>query len=366
LKSRTLIILVLTTIAAIAIVFFAFETTAAEILCVEQGGVVSGDLCIMENPSPKLSEDSEINELSPDKISFMEPNSMVFFFYPNPEDTENREEFQRFILIRLPEYLGGAVNDVSAFRAYSAISISTDHCITKYWPEQGRQRMEDPCWGTMYRAIDGLIIQNTDPVLITSPMALPHLDLSTDDNGSLYVEPPVWTSDENGVVGFGRSMSMQEVRQGSQIIADSYEKLNPNRPPIPVEFGGFLLADVNPYNSRTEARYYDFSSMGHNYIHLTTNNVSAQDQKYFLNFAKPNTEFWQIGDTVIQIGSSAFDPNNNLPERYQEYNIQFILDGFKFSISGNNLEVLKKSTVSYFFPEFSYEELFLISSTVEK
>ena len=365
-ERKFIVIITISTIIAITVGFFAFERTAAEILCEEQGGVVSGDLCTMENTVPNLSEDLEINEISLDKISFIEPNSMEFFYYPNPEDTENRDVFQKFVLIRLPEHLGGAANDVSAFRAYSAVSISTDHCVTKYWPDIGRQRMEDPCWGTVYRAIDGLVIQNSDPVMITSPMALPHLNLSIDDSGALYVEPPMWTVDENGVVGFGHSMSMREVRQGSQIIVDSYTESNPNRPPVPVEFAGFLLAEINPYNSRTEARYYDFSFMGNNNIFLTTSNVSAQDRKYFLNFAKPNTEFWQIGETVIQIGGSAFDPNNDQPERYQGYSIQFILDGFKFSISGNTLEILKKSTVSYFFPDLLYDELFLISSTVEK
>jgi len=365
-KTKFIVIITISTIIAITIGFFAFETTAAKILCVEQGGVISGDLCIMENPVPNLPEDLEINEISLDKISFIKPNSMEFFYYPNPEDTENRDVFQKFVLIRLPEHLGGAVNDVSAFRAYSSVSISTDHCVTKYWPDIGRQRMEDPCWGTVYRAIDGLVIQNTDPVMITSPMALPHLDLSIDDSGALYVEPPAWTVDENGVVGYGRSMSMQEVRQGSQIIADSFEESNPNRPPIPVEFAGFLLAEINSYNSRIEARYYDFLSMGQNSIFLTISNVSAQDQKYFLNFAKPNSEFWQIGETVIQIGGSAFYTNNDQPERFQEYEIQFILDGFKFTITGKNLEILKKSIVAHFFPELQYDELFLISSTVEK
>ena len=365
-KTKFLVIIAVSTIIAIIIGFFAFETTAAKILCEKQGGVVSEDVCIFENTIPKLSEVLKTKEISLDKISFMEPNSMEFFYYPNPEDTENRDVFQKFILIRLPEHLGGALNDVSAFRAYSAVSISNDHCVTKYWPDVGRQRLEDPCWGTVYRAIDGLVIQNYDPVMITAPMALPYLDLSIDDTGALYVESPVWTVDENGRVGFGRSMSLQEVRQGSESIADSYEKSNPNFPTIPVEFAGYLLAEINPNNSQTEARYYDFISMGRNNIFLVINNVSAQDQKYFLNFAKPNSEFWQIEETVIQIGGSAFDRNNDQPERYKEFEIQFILDGFKFTITGQNLEILKKSIVRNFFPEHEYEELIFISSTVNK
>jgi hypothetical protein len=360
-KTKFLTIIVVGAIVAVIVGFFAFEKNAAEVLCIEQGGVISGDLCILENPYPQTTDD--IKELSIDDISFMAPNSMEYFYYPNPEDTQNRDEFQRFMLIRLPEHLGGAADDVSAFRAYSAISISADHCISKYWPDPGRQRMEDPCWGTMYRALDGAIIQNTDPVMITSPMALPRLDLSIDDTGALYVEPPEWTVDENGVVGFGRSMSVQEVRQGSEIIAESLNKPHPNHPQIPAEFAGYLLAEVNPYNSRTEARYYDFASMGNDNIHITTSNVSAQDQKYFMNFAKPNIEFWKIGETIIQVGGSALDPDNDQPERYQSYEIQFILDGFKYTISGNDGEILKRSMVTQFFPEHQYDQLSLISNS---
>ncbi|MGD2107724.1 MAG: hypothetical protein PVH93_08985 [Nitrosopumilaceae archaeon] len=364
-KTKFKILIVISAIAAITIGFFAFETTAAEVLCIEKGGVISGDLCIMENPSPKLTEDSEIEELPLDKISFMEPNSMEFFYYPDPEDTENRDVFQLFILIRLPEHLGGAVNDVSAFRAYSAVSISTDHCVTKYWPDPGRQRLEDPCWGTMYRAIDGLITQNTDPVLITTPMALPYLDLSMDDNGSLHIEPPTWTVEKNGVIGVGRSVSMQEINQGSQILIDSYKKSHPNHPSLPVSFAGFGLAEIDSHYNRIESRYYDYASMGHHNVFLAITNVPAQDQKYFQNLAKSNSELWQVGDTLIWIGGHAFDENSSQPERFREYEIQFVLNGFKYTIIGTNLESLKKSIIANFFPDYSYEDLVLVTSTVK-
>lgn len=364
-KTKFLIIIIIITIIAISIGFFAFEKSAAEILCVQQGGVISGDLCIIETPVPSVTEDLEINEISLDEISFMEPSSMEFFYYPHPEDTENRDVFQLFILIRLPEHLGGAVNDVSAFRAYSAVSISTDHCVTKYWPEPGRQRIEDPCWGTVYRAIDGLIIQNTDPVMITSPMALPYLDLSIDENGSLYIESPVWTVEKNGVIGFGRSISMQEINQGTQILIDSYKKSHPNHPSIPRSFGGFGLAEIDSHYSRVESRYYDFASMGHQNIFLAITNVSAQDQRYFLNLANSGSELWQIDDTVIWVGGHAFDENNMTPERFREYEIQFLKEGFKYTITGTNLELLKKSIVANFFPENTYDDMFLVSSSVK-
>ncbi|KAF6246356.1 hypothetical protein C6990_09520 [Nitrosopumilus sp. b3] len=302
-------------------------------------------------------------EIDWSKITLMEPNSMEFFYYPNPEDTENRDVFQKFVLIRLSEHLGGDANDVSAFRAYSAVSISTDHCVTKYWPDGGRQRLEDPCWGTVYRAIDGLIIQNTDPVLITSPMALPYLDLSMDENGSLYIEPPVWTVEKNGVVGYGRSMSAQEIHQGSKAIADSVKKSHPNHPSIPVSFAGYGLAEVDASHNKIESRYYDYSSMGHHSVYLDIANVSAQDQKYFLNLAKHDSETWQIGDTLISVGGNAFDENNTSQDPSQGYVIQFLLDGFKYRVSGANLELLKKSIVANFFPEYSYDDMFLVSVT---
>jgi hypothetical protein len=36
-------------------------------------------------------------------------------------------------LIRLPVWLGGDKDDVSAFRAYSAVDLAL-HCLVKYWP----------------------------------------------------------------------------------------------------------------------------------------------------------------------------------------------------------------------------------------
>ncbi|WP_371503835.1 hypothetical protein [Nitrosopumilus adriaticus] len=316
--------------------------------------------------TPEAKEKSESvgkTEEPIDGITVMKPNSMEFFYYPNPEDTENRDVFQKFVLIRLPEHLGGDANDVSAFRAYSAVSISTDHCVTKYWPDGGRQRLEDPCWGTMYRAVDGLVIQNTDPVMITSPMALPYLDLSLDENGSLYIEPPIWTVEKNGVIGVGRSVSLQEINQGSQIMADSLKKSHPNHPSIPVSFAGYGLAEIDTHYNKIESRYYDYSSMGHYSVHLDITNVPAQDQKYFLNLAKYDSETWQIGDTLISVGGNAFDENNTNQDPSQGYVLQFLLDGFKYKASGENLELLKKSIVTNFFPEYSYDDMLLVSVT---
>ncbi|GKS67778.1 hypothetical protein YTPLAS73_13250 [Nitrosarchaeum sp.] len=86
--------------------------------------------------------------------------------------------------------MGGDANDTSSFRAYSAVSL-TDHCLVKYWPQEQRQRMENPCRGDMYRPIDGLLISDAD-FLTSTPIALPNLVLS-DVDGSLIVYTPKWT-----------------------------------------------------------------------------------------------------------------------------------------------------------------------------
>lgn len=359
-KTRLLVIIP-AIIVLVILAVIVYDSITLDKLCQDSGGKRIDDICLIPVIANYTTTDSE-NHFDISKIKTMKPNSKEFFYYPNPQDTKNRDVFQKFILIRLPESMGGGVDDVSAFRAYSIVSLSTDHCLVNYWPQPGRQRMENPCWGGTYRAIDGLLTENVDPVLINSPMALPHLDLSVDENGSLYVEPPIWNLQENGVVSIGRQISMQEIHQGSKVIIDSYEKSYPHHPKIPLEFAGYTLTEIHPGNN-IEARYFDFSSMS-GYVYFEIDNVSAQDQKYFLNLAKADSEFWQIDDVVIKIGGTAFEDDSR--EWYKHYKIEFIKDGFKFVIEGNDLEPINRSIVANYFPENEYDDLFLISSTVEK
>ena len=349
-------------VVASVLVFFVVDSMNIDRLCAEKGGIRNGDMCIIE--TFETENDETENDFDFSKVTAMKPNTMEFFYYPNPEDVTNRDVFQKFILIRLPEELGGVADDVSAFRAYSSLSVGV-HCQVKYWPDEGRKRMEDPCWGSMYRPIDGANMY-PHPVMTDSPLGLPYLDLSIDDAGSLYVEPPVWTMQENGVIGVGRTMSMQEIRHGSQILIDSYEKTNSNHPNIPVDFAGLSLAEINSNHNRVNARYSDFGSVYNHDISFEVRNVSAQDQKSFSNLAKPNSEFWQIDDTVIRIGGSAMDKTSKQPEKFRDYDIEFIQEGFKFAINGQNIDLMKKAIVASYFPENSYSDMFLVSSTVRE
>ena len=344
----------------------AVDSVNLDKICQDHGGIQVGNTCIttISTTTTNSTKNDPQSTVSQSQIKTMRPNSMEYFYYPNPEDSTNRDVFQKFVLIRLPEELGGDADDVSAFRAYSALSVGV-HCQIKYWPHEERKRMEDPCWGSMYRPIDGLMIAGERPVVNNGPTALPYLDLSVDENGSLYVESPKWTLNENGVVGEGRDISLQQIRQGSQVIVDSYEQTNPNHPKIPIDFAGQILTQINPSSNRVEALYHDFHSGDWHGITIYIRNVSAQDQQHFLNLAKFNSEFWQVNDTAIRIWGSGLDENSKQPEGFREYNIEFILDGFKFAINGQNLELMKKAIIAFYFPENDYDDMFLVSSTVK-
>lgn len=337
-----------------------YDSANLDRICKDSGGNRSGENCLIPI---KDSTPVDVDELDWSKITMMKPNTMKRFYYPNPEDTDNRDVFQLFTLVRLPEHLGGGVDGVSAFRAYNAVSLTTDHCVIKYWQDHKRQRLEDPCWGSMYRIVDGLMITSPDLIMNTVPAALPYLELSVDENGSLYVEPPTWTREENGVVGTGRIMPAQYIHQGSQIMVDGYEKSHPRHPKVPVTFGGYHLTELHADND-VEARYSDLTSST-GYADLRIDNVSAAQQQFFLNLAT-DSELWQVNDTLMKIGGSALNPHTTQPERFQEYRIEFILDGYMFDVKGKNIELLKKSIIANFFPENDYDDLFLISSTVRE
>jgi len=186
----------------------------------------------------------------------------------------------------------------------------------------------------------------------TAMTALPYLDLSMDYAGMLHVEPPKFTKDENGVIGYGRQMTMAELRQGSEFLVDSFAKHYPDYPQIPVEFAGYLLSEISPEKYLTTVRYMDFQSKS-GYITMT---IGKQGITSSINLAEKNKEFWQIGNTVIKVSYSE--------SPYQRYDvIQFQKDNYGFTIEGNDVEFIKKEIVRNYFPEYSYDEMFLVADT---
>jgi rieske iron-sulfur protein len=124
--------------------------------------------------------------------------------YPKTEDPVlNKEAFRTWQFIRLPSEPGGDKNDVSAFRLFSTVCLHL-WCLWKYWPQPGRKRGECPCYGSMYDPYTGKAFAG--PASLQGPPSnvLPRLDLEADSNGNLWILPPVWSPDANGIVGFGR------------------------------------------------------------------------------------------------------------------------------------------------------------------
>jgi len=186
------------------------------------------------------------------RISDMDPGGSFRFYYPDTQNIHNRDAFQAFNLIRLPEHFGGAANDTSAFRAYSALDL-VSHCYIKYWPDDGRNhRIEDPCNSYGYRVFDGVAIHPHEKVVKGSNTgALPQLDLSIDENGFLLVDPPTFTREENGVVGVGRDVSYEDILAGSKILLDVYAAGFSDSVIVPLTFDtGHYLHFVNPSNDR--------------------------------------------------------------------------------------------------------------------
>ncbi|MBI4258868.1 MAG: Rieske 2Fe-2S domain-containing protein [Thaumarchaeota archaeon] len=131
-------------------------------------------------------------------------NSKQIIVYPRTGDpVKDAEPFKRFQLIRLPSPEGDA-EDASAFRAYSMICVHL-WCLWDYKPE--RTQMECPCHGSIYRAIDGLAIDGPASAQTPPNNALARLDLEVDENGDIWVLPPDWSVDGNGIVGYGRKVS---------------------------------------------------------------------------------------------------------------------------------------------------------------
>ncbi len=350
-KTRTMIIIPIVIVSAM-LGMIAFDSVSLDKLCANDGGKRIGDTCKIP-----IITNSTKNNLTVDLslIKTMKPNSMEFFYYPNTKNSEKADPYQTFMLIRLPEWMGGNVNDSSAFRAYSAKSLD-DSCFVKYWGEYGRQRIENPCQGAMYRVIDGAMTTGATH-RSTAMTALPHLDLTSDENGFLYVMPPKWEKTENGVVGYGREMTIDEIRNGSAFLVESFAKSYPDYPAIPTEFAGHILSEISPDNYGAMVSYLDFPSKS-GIISMYIDKLSLGTDN--TNLAQSHSEFWQIGNDIIKIGGSALDKTSDTHEQFRYYTIEFNHEA-NFRIEGKNIEFIKQEIVKNYFPEYQYEDIFLIS-----
>jgi rieske iron-sulfur protein len=160
----------------------------------------------LPNPTGSVSERAkvELPDGSQANVKTFQVNHSEAVVYPKTDDpTLNQEAFRIWQFIRLPEELGGTKGDATAFRMYSQVCLHL-WCLWKYWPDPGRKRGECPCHGSMYDPLTGKAFAG--PASLQSPPSnvLPRLDLEVDNNGDIWIKPPNWSVDGNGIVGFGR------------------------------------------------------------------------------------------------------------------------------------------------------------------
>ena len=128
--------------------------------------------------------------------------------YPKTGDRVLDEEaFRKWQLIRLPAEFGGDKKDVSAFRIYSMICLHL-WCLWKYFPTKDpaipRNKGECPCHASTYDPITGMAVSGPAAKQSAPSNVLAKLDLESDSEGFLYILPPTWGVNDNGVVGYGR------------------------------------------------------------------------------------------------------------------------------------------------------------------
>ena len=141
---------------------------------------------------------------SPANVNTFPINSSEVITYPSTNDPVlNQEAFRKWQFVRLPKEMGGAVNDISAFRVYSMVCLHL-WCLWKYWPQPGRRRGECPCHGSMYNMQNGEAFAGPASLQAPHSNVLQVLDLEADSGGDLWIKPAVWDVNKNGIVGYGR------------------------------------------------------------------------------------------------------------------------------------------------------------------
>ena len=160
----------------------------------------------MPNPSSASLEKVpvELPDGTQANVNTFPTNHAEVITYPKTGDRVLDEEaFRKWQFIRLPPELGGEKKDVTSFRAYSMVCLHL-WCLWKYWPQEGRKRGECPCHGSMYDPLTGQSFAGPASLQAPPSDVLPALDFEADPDGSMWITPPVWGVNQNGVVGFGR------------------------------------------------------------------------------------------------------------------------------------------------------------------
>jgi hypothetical protein len=217
------------------------------------------------------------------RVNDLKPNSFVWFLDPygktmqkllnnhvantssftldrkETEQFQNIDSYEYYMLIRLPEWLGGQNdgndndNDASSLRAYHSISLS-DKCTARYWPTEGRWRIENPCAGDMYRPWDGYAFAGPAysgfvgmvPSRGYHP-ALQMLKLSVDREGYVVAFRPDNKPQGDGTQGEGRQMSPDDLEKSNKDMILEASKYSGYALPLPASIPpNYVLSELNP------------------------------------------------------------------------------------------------------------------------
>ena len=162
-------------------------------------------------PNPKNENLGREKVILPDgshaNVNSYPVNHAEVLTYPRTGDAAlDAEAFRKWQLIRLPAELGGEANSVGAFRVFSNICVHL-WCLWEYktiTPERTQNQGECPCHGSTYDPVTGKSTKGPASTQAAPSNVLPKLDLEVDAEGFLYIIPPTWGVNDNGIVGYGR------------------------------------------------------------------------------------------------------------------------------------------------------------------
>ena len=159
-------------------------------------------------PNPYQASLETVPVILPDgtqaNINTYPVNHAEVITYPATGDAAlDAEAFRKWQFIRLPEEFGGANKDTKAIRAYSMICLHL-WCLWKYWPDDNRKRGECPCHGSMYDPVTGTAFMGPASVQAAPSNTLPQLSFEIDADGFVFILPPKFDVNGNGVIGYGR------------------------------------------------------------------------------------------------------------------------------------------------------------------
>ncbi len=160
----------------------------------------------MPNPSQASLEKVpvELPDGTQANVNTFPVNHAEVITYPKTGDVAlDSEAFRKWQFIRIPPELGGEKKEVSSFRAYSMVCLHL-WCLWKYWPDEGKKRGECPCHGSTYDVLTGLATAGPASLQAAPSNVLPNLNFEADVDGFLWILPPSFGVNDNGVIGYGR------------------------------------------------------------------------------------------------------------------------------------------------------------------